>query len=589
MVHEKVKPSRHILLEPNKAFNKQLEEILINNPPVPSSKCQTTLLNLDGYEWSTYDEIIGKRLFDPITLPSSEGVNKDILFIANLLLKGIDGERFLTQIIEALIPNQWIHRYGRLRVLAWIPDSVKIRFLPRTMKDRTRTAVINELCTDTRELAGEKWSPPGALGQELKTAYTELIDSLAKLKNRPKAKPLPKRTLKVDDNALQNERRSAFSEFTLRQQAYSSTPKEEYLGKQLRGKLETMYHSPGHKPWTPELEHPPWVYDHPDSPIKRPSPPVVDHLRPSTSGRRRADGSRNKPEWITPPTELNKPLTKVLRRLPFPNEFQLAKGYDAWQLLEAHKNQKVNLDDMLQKLDEEVGARDALPPPPEEKKLHDINDTKKQWLPLQLSQELGYAMPIFARSGVIFEELKAKHGDDNIALAWLKALGTSRRKRPLLEVLEEEYSGKDILQWNKRTKEPVLSERADAHPVEPIALLDITTKMLPEWLSGEGVDPYLRAERWEILNYVMRNCFVLRACPIKDSFKTLAPGVEEIALKEDSLQEGRKKTRLLACHEWLRLAEMYENWPYRDKLDVWEDRLAGMEPFGEYDKAGQAF
>lgn len=578
MVHEKVKPSRHILLEPNKAYNERLKRILIDNPPVPpparGPKCETTLLNLDGYEWNTYSEIISKRLLDPKTLPPSQGVNTDILFIANLLLKGLDGERFLTQIIEATIPNQWLHRYGRIRMLVWVPDSVKVRFLPRMMKDRTRTAVINELCTDTRELAGEKWVPQGTSAQELETAYKSLIDNLAKLKN-PRTKPEailpPASALKIDDETLQKERRSRFSRYTLKQQTYTYTPKEEFLGKQLRGKLEKLYNAPGHKPWTPELQHPPWFYDRPDSPIKRPPQPVVEYVRPSTTGRRGPEGLSNKPEWVAPPTELHKPLEKGLRRLPFPDEFTLANGYDAWQLLQAHKHQKVALDDMLQAFDDEVGARDVLPPPPEEKQF-DISDTKKQWLPYELSQELGYPTPIFARAGVILEELKAKHSNDDVALAWLKAIATSKRKRQLLEVLEEEYSGQEVLQWNQRTKEPVLTERADAHPVEPIALLDMTAKVLPEWLSGEEVGPHLRTERWEILNYVMRNCFVLRASPIQEAFKTLAPGADAIVLKEESLQEGRKKTRLLSYHEWVRLAEVYGDWPYRDKLDVWEDR-----------------
>lgn len=564
---------------------------MIENKPKGNQECETVIVNLDAYEWTTYNKLISEKIFEPVSVPHDEGLNKNILFVGNLVMKGIDGDRFITQIIEAIGRRTWLHSYGRVRMLAWIPDSGKVRLIPRSLKDRSRMTVLTEMIAEVRELAGDQkyHDHHTSFGKEIMVARENLIKNLAELEElkrkraaNPELYSLPERPTPEnegeDGTEASNSRR--YSEATLKQFAFDHKDKSEYLGKVMREELETMYKEPGHKPWTPELEHPPWVYDDPASPITRPPPPPVVPVRGSASGRKRKDGEKKEPVLRSKPKKLHQPLNRSLRRLPLPDEFVLSNGYDAWQLLEAHKHHQ-SLDDMLQKWDDEVKNLNTLPPPPgEEPSLSmRIADVRKQYLTAEQCEELGYGdRPNFQKSGIILEELVAKHGGDiEVGMAWLKALGISKRKRALIDSLEEELEGTKILQWYQQPNPPIATERADVHPMEPVALLDITPKELPDWLIGKELTSRERADRWETMLYMMRNIFVLKAQNIKEAVATLGPGVEEILDGVENVDGGKRKVRMTRAEVFLELAMRYEKWPFRDKLAVWEDLISAAE------------
>jgi len=587
VLNELVQPSKHILLEPYLTFNDVLTERMITNSPTPS--CTTTLLNLDGYDWTTYDKLLTEGHLVPITVPPGEGVNKNILFVANLLMKGLDGERFLTQIIESIGSNHWIHQYGRIRMLTWVPDSGKIRFMPRKFMDKTRMSILTDIVAEVKELAGEEMpDDQGTLwGKEVSTAYKKLMINLEELaqKRAERAADLEKYPPPNLEEALPSEAEGmrvqkkprSLSPSTVKQWSYPRREKSEFLGLGFKAELEAMYTAPGHQPWTPELEHPPWVYDAPDSPIKRPPRPHVESVTGSAAGRKRKDGTQttNVIRTVKIP---HQPLTKALRRRPLPGEFILGNGYDAWQMVEAHKQQQT-LDSILESWEDETKNKYALPPPPDEEASFNVKLTnvREQYLSDEECQELGHATrPNFQKSGILLEELKAKFGDAELAMAWLKSLGLSKRKRDLVDQLEEMIAARQQLQFYKQKLPPVTTDRADVHPMEPVALLDFTPKVLPEWLAGKNVSSKLRNERWELLNYLLRNVFILKRQSIKDALATLGPGAEQVGEGIEGLDDGKKRCRAVEADTFVELAKKWEVWPYRDEFAVWEDMFMGM-------------
>ncbi|KAF8423860.1 hypothetical protein EV426DRAFT_717279 [Tirmania nivea] len=597
VLNELVQPSKHILLEPYQSFNDVLTERMITNSPTPS--CTTTLLNLDGYDWASYDKLITEGHLVPIVVPHEEGVNKSILFVANLLMKGLDGERFLTQIIEHIGSNHWIHRYGRIRMLVWVPDSGKARVMPRKFKDRTRMGVITDIAAEVKELAGEEVpDDQGTIwGKELDNAYKNLMMNVEELekKRAERAANPEKYPQSTSEEELPSEveweegqkRPRKLSPATIKQWSYPKREKEQFLGTNFRAELEAMYAAPGHQPWTPELEHPPWVYDAPDSPIERPPAPLVEGVTGSAAGRKRKDGIKSI-KLITTIKIPHQPLTKALRRCPLPNEFVLKHGYDAWQMIEAHKQQQT-LDSILESLEDETKNKYALPPPPDEEPSFNVKltDVKEQYLSDEECQELGYATrPNFQKSGVLLEKLKMKLGDAELAMAWLKALGVSKRKRELVDQLEEMIAAREQLQFYKQKLPPVRTEMADVHPMEPVALLDFTPKVLPEWLAGKDVSSQLRMERWGLLNYILRHVFILRRQSIKDALAMLGPGAEQVAEGIEGLDDGKKRCRVVDADSFVEVAKKWENWPYRDKMAVWEDMIVGMETQSGRDVGG---
>jgi len=155
-LHERLKPKQHILLEPEGKFGdrmREFQETYKNSWYVP----------LDGYDWDTYSELFSK---DPLPPPwpdkfpkpeintslSSEGVNTDLLFVGHMG-KSIKSERLIAQFISCCALGSWIQRYGRVRFLLWVADSIKDRYLPRSIAARARPAAMAEAIVDITEVA----------------------------------------------------------------------------------------------------------------------------------------------------------------------------------------------------------------------------------------------------------------------------------------------------------------------------------------------------------------------------------------------------------------------------------------------------
>lgn len=95
-------------------------------------------------------------------------VNKSILFIANLTASaevskkggtnyaGSIGKHMLHTLYNAMLhrPEENMHKYGLVRMLAWLPDQDKSSVIPRTVISRPKQAVQWDMAANLSEVAG---------------------------------------------------------------------------------------------------------------------------------------------------------------------------------------------------------------------------------------------------------------------------------------------------------------------------------------------------------------------------------------------------------------------------------------------------
>ena len=155
-LYERLQPKQHILLEPEGAYGDRMREFqkrYKNSWYVP----------LDGYNWGTYSELFSK---DPLPPPwpdkfprldirttlSSEDVNPDLLFVGHMG-KSTKCERLVAQFISCCALGSWIQRYGRVRLLLWVTNPIRDRYVPRSIAARARPAALAEAIINITEVA----------------------------------------------------------------------------------------------------------------------------------------------------------------------------------------------------------------------------------------------------------------------------------------------------------------------------------------------------------------------------------------------------------------------------------------------------
>jgi len=155
-LHERLKPKQHILLEPVEAYGDTMREF-------QKTYKNSWYVPLDGYDWGTYNKLFSE---DPLPPPwpnkfpkpeikaslSSEDINADLLFVGHMG-KLAKSERLMAQFISCCALGSWIQRYGRVRFLLWVPDTIKDKYLPRSITTRARPSATAEAIVDITEVA----------------------------------------------------------------------------------------------------------------------------------------------------------------------------------------------------------------------------------------------------------------------------------------------------------------------------------------------------------------------------------------------------------------------------------------------------
>ncbi|MCJ1286156.1 hypothetical protein MMC26_005501 [Xylographa opegraphella] len=186
-VHERLKPRRHILVEPlNNAYDQFLR------PLVDAPGSRYTLADTSGLTdiWNLRDylkkgwlpeqaQFIGPEL-------GSYDNNKTLLILANLSQnrrahgdKGsahkISQSHFkVLEFMRCLETRSGFHSKGPVRMLMWLSDHDKINLVPRTTSSRRRLSVYSELYCEVEEIVGDVLGPHATRRE----AYIDLQSTL---------------------------------------------------------------------------------------------------------------------------------------------------------------------------------------------------------------------------------------------------------------------------------------------------------------------------------------------------------------------------------------------------------------------------
>ncbi|KAK6005619.1 hypothetical protein QM012_007261 [Aureobasidium pullulans] len=191
-IHERLKPRRHLLLEPDERYLDPFIQPLLDQKD--SAYRHTTLSGAapKGY-FDTYDKIFNDHL-----LPSREPLpkhdprlrepNHSLLVIGSLVRRyndirtGSNAVAFpnliLHHLAEAAQTNIMFQRYGLVRVLLWVPDEIKVSILPDSVLHRTGYSINLESAFNIAEVVGSDRSQPSRTDLNKKSVHRQRQDQL---------------------------------------------------------------------------------------------------------------------------------------------------------------------------------------------------------------------------------------------------------------------------------------------------------------------------------------------------------------------------------------------------------------------------
>jgi len=188
-LYERLQPRSHILLEPDNRYHERLTDLRADYPNM-------SLVNLNGYNWDTYNMLFGTGPFLPPTfsehytppsiqtLPIEEGINRDLLFVGNLT-RISDARRVMSQLLQTCYLYSWIQQFGRVRFVLWMQADDKERIIPQVLQARARPSVVADGCCDVTEIASSGGIRTGRGFQASALPRTEVISTRRPVTKRP--------------------------------------------------------------------------------------------------------------------------------------------------------------------------------------------------------------------------------------------------------------------------------------------------------------------------------------------------------------------------------------------------------------------
>ena len=186
-VHERLKPRRHILVEPRFDAYSQFLRPLLDAPGSRYTRADASSL---GDRWNLGDYLEKGLLPEQAHLGEAaldfpEG-NTTLLILANMSQNRRNNANWLSanklihsqfkalEFIRALETRSGFHTKGPVRMLMWMTDQDKTNILPRTTSSRRRLSVYSEMFCDVEEIVGDALGPHATRRE----AYIDLQSSL---------------------------------------------------------------------------------------------------------------------------------------------------------------------------------------------------------------------------------------------------------------------------------------------------------------------------------------------------------------------------------------------------------------------------
>ncbi|KAG0632790.1 hypothetical protein HOY80DRAFT_1141881 [Tuber brumale] len=598
-LHERLQPKQHILLEPEKKYGGRMMEFQKMHE-------NSWYIPLDGYDWNTYNELFSDNPPPPPwpdnfpkprirAMPSLDDVNTDLLFVGHLG-NSEKTERLIAQFVSCCALGSWIQQYGRVRFLLWVPDSIKDKYLPRSIASRARPAASAEAVVDITEVASSYAIRKGRGFQKLPVINLDNIEVEEKKpapSKRQERKAVIKRKPVITQKFVEDEIKKLVAEL-----CPVGVPKTRGRPKKLSGELQKQLEEA--KANAREIVETIRSGEEPNLPMGL---PLEEHVRilNKCDEIQRTFGHKITVEEVTEKVEgKNKQKQKLRvprnpgrpRKLPQGGEpptiaqleaveDKLMNGPGLWvqgmehppwyyrenrgelrklatKMATLHPALCVDPNAVLQPADfgdTILGASGNLPsgaPAAQEPSTNSASGTNG-------SSELPGK-----------DDSMGEKGDKNAARVWEEYEERWSRRH---EVKARAQSREDeiyavhnrLLEIYNREYEPLpIKPEEDFFPSIPMTLLEITPKKPHPFFSPPTAQE--RENNWLIFEWLIRGLFILRASSVTNALRGLAPGAENILeyLPTDERIPPSKRVRCLGTNELVNLAIAWKQWPFKD-------------------------
>lgn len=156
MINYELKPKNHLVIdhskEPCQVWQDRIEYLKKHT----QNRENFIFSPLSGYFWSTYDKLITEdKIVSPSFQPRSK-IHDELLIVGNLTSSKY-GELLLAQWLMCVGFQNWLQKYGRVRMVITAPEETATKFLAGPLyKKRNRTAMKRAVLTDAHLIAVTK-------------------------------------------------------------------------------------------------------------------------------------------------------------------------------------------------------------------------------------------------------------------------------------------------------------------------------------------------------------------------------------------------------------------------------------------------
>lgn len=160
MINYELKPFKHIIIEHMKGYADIWKSRIQELEKKTGNTENFILYPSDGYNWKSYDDLIKRdKVIEP-SFKDRNNVHDELLIVGNLS-SGKFGESLLAQWIMCSVYQNWLQKYGRVRMVCIVPENTAQKFLAGAYHPkRNKSAIKRELFTDTKLIAISESSIP---------------------------------------------------------------------------------------------------------------------------------------------------------------------------------------------------------------------------------------------------------------------------------------------------------------------------------------------------------------------------------------------------------------------------------------------
>ncbi|WPK26995.1 hypothetical protein PUMCH_004366 [Australozyma saopauloensis] len=153
MINQELQPRNHVILEKEKDHVSIWDNLMKTLKDNGGNQENFRFVKEDGYEWETYNRLIEEKKIITPKVENRSRIHDELLIVANLTSSS-SGEPVLAQWIQCCAHQNWLQKYGRVRMLLLVRHDSSLKFLSTSaFPKRNRAALKRDVYTESHLLA----------------------------------------------------------------------------------------------------------------------------------------------------------------------------------------------------------------------------------------------------------------------------------------------------------------------------------------------------------------------------------------------------------------------------------------------------